>query len=1196
MKRFYLFAIYFLCCCLGFEQTIQAQSAEDETFSSLQTSGEQSAMIFQGTPVNLYTGIPSVSIPIYNFSHHSGLQLGVSLNYYAGGIRLNQTPGIAGLGWNLSVGGMVVRNLRGLPDDAAWFGYMNTPAIPVNYDSLAMKYYNDSLDAQQDVFQYSFNGHGGKFVINKRKEIIQIPQTKTRILYELSPTDTLISSFTIITEDGLKYYFKEKEECTLDGTIRNHRMSAKPFSSAWLLSYIVAPFTPDTIKFEYYVLDQKKKINSASHNQTRFISNAYSIDRVVDTVQQLILQKQLMNIYLPDHKRVNFTFEPNKTTDGRVPLLNSVRISDTVFRYGYQLQWMDDRKAILEGLRTYTDKGINKGYQFTYHTPVFPIDSIWNRNDHWGFYNGEPNSLDSIFPIIPGVHPTGCQRDPNIQAIASTLASVKDPAGGITYYDYENNDVYRPFDYAPQEKLINGKVTSYTPISISHVVSNVDTFTLSYAALRKVGNLTPMSVNSELNISILSADSATVLYSGTINLYDLYTNGSNRVFVNNLSSGTYILKAELGSNAAITAKNLFLKVRWNNESPILANSIISPGIRIRQISHFDPVTGKTDTLKTFIYRLPNGRSSGTLGVKPIYHHAFQENVINEALNDYNSVNGILINSNPVNELDFSDGSQVCYKRVEVIKGSLANNLGKEVTEFSSIEDYNEYVKATAFPYPPVFQKDWLFGLPKTIRIYNKWGRLVQETINEFQTQVVPLADSSNTSIKLGEVSRTYLDNVESSPIEVKLEGVRYTPFTGRADLLKTTEKMYYEDGSIQSKTNEIVYDTNYNVIKTISDYNQAKGQKLEKRMYYPYHYSISNGPVATLKNAGIFMPISSEEWITGSGEPRLLSLNVAALQQLPSGYIKPLASYALLSKKPLTVAEIGNFNPAELIRNSNYIREVSRITQYDANGNAVEVYDPETNLYNAVIMGYGNKIPIAKVAQSKLSDAGYTSFEHNSESSWSGVDSSGIRFESITGKQGYELSAGSLQKSGLNPTLTYIVSYWKKGSNAVVSVSGSISSEAQDEQQGWIYVMHQVANSSNVSISGSGIIDELRLYPVAASMTTQTYEPMYGITSTCDANNTIAYNVYDSLYRLVAVRDKDLHVIKKLEYPDFVQRRSSQVFSPFHIAWRIYDSQLQKYKAHCLAYLISEDGIVSEPTDDPNPDHCGQPRYSWLEY
>lgn len=86
-------------------------------------------------------------------------------------------------------------------------------------------------------------------------------------------------------------------------------------------------------------------------------------------------------------------------------------------------------------------------------------------------------------------------------------------------------------------------------------------------------------------------------------------------------------------------------------------------------------------------------------------------------------------------------------------------------------------------------------------------------------------------------------------------------------------------------------------------------------------------------------------------------------------------------------------------------------------------------------------------------------------------------------------------------------------------------------RNGWIYFEHVLPNDTyGISVAGSEIIDELRLHPEAAQMTTYTYEPLTGVTTKCDANNNIIYYEYDPLGRLVLIRDEERNIVKKVEY------------------------------------------------------------------
>jgi hypothetical protein len=82
----------------------------------------------------------------------------------------------------------------------------------------------------------------------------------------------------------------------------------------------------------------------------------------------------------------------------------------------------------------------------------------------------------------------------------------------------------------------------------------------------------------------------------------------------------------------------------------------------------------------------------------------------------------------------------------------------------------------------------------------------------------------------------------------------------------------------------------------------------------------------------------------------------------------------------------------------------------------------------------------------------------------------------------------------------------------------------------WTYYEHRVTGQTTVSIIGAGNIDELRLYPVNAQMTSYIYSPLVGVTSISDAKNRITYYEYDSFQRLLNIKDKNGSIIKNYSY------------------------------------------------------------------
>lgn len=88
-----------------------------EDIIQIPKSPEASAFAKYGnTPVSHFSGIPNISVPIGQLNGRD-ITIPIELTYDGSGIRVDQIASDVGLGWNLKVGGMIVRNVKGLPDD-----------------------------------------------------------------------------------------------------------------------------------------------------------------------------------------------------------------------------------------------------------------------------------------------------------------------------------------------------------------------------------------------------------------------------------------------------------------------------------------------------------------------------------------------------------------------------------------------------------------------------------------------------------------------------------------------------------------------------------------------------------------------------------------------------------------------------------------------------------------------------------------------------------------------------------------------------------------------------------------------------------------------------------------------------------------------------------------------------------------------
>ncbi len=177
-------------------------------------------------------------------------------------------------------------------------------------------------------------------------------------------------------------------------------------------------------------------------------------------------------------------------------------------------------------------------------------------------------------------------------------------------------------------------------------------------------------------------------------------------------------------------------------------------------------------------------------------------------------------------------------------------------------------------------------------------------------------------------------------------------------------------------------------------------------------------------------------------------------------------------------------------------------------------------------------LPLAVTDNAYFNDVAYSSFENSEKGNWTYSTGSVVSdATSPTGIKAYSISGG-ISKSSMTSTQKYILSYWIK-SGGSVSVSGgtqtnSISGRTLNGV--WTYKQITITGTSSISISGSGSIDEVRLHPALAQMNTYTYDAFMRIVTQCSPNNSISYYEYDSMNRLVDIKDQYGNVVKAFEY------------------------------------------------------------------
>ncbi|MEM6801924.1 MAG: hypothetical protein AAF696_11010 [Bacteroidota bacterium] len=466
MKNTISFVLCFAFCVFPFSVWAQVENPEQTqhllpqilppspTAASLGEYGE--------VPVGYYTGVPNISIPLYQAAGRQ-LSVPISLSYHASGIRVDQMASWVGLGWSLNAGGVISRTVHGFEDERSGTGYWsvgeNIPDIPSFYgwtptEQTSQLVSDGQWDMQADMYSYNFMGQSGKFVISHDGEVICLPHNNLKI--EFDPLEN--SEFTITDPNGIRYEFSNREETTyLSET------SGGAYTSAWYLTEVRSADGKDIINFSYTssVITQPVRMSETDY----YLAPGGTCDSKSPVYSTSI--NTVSSIYLSEIQTSRETIKFFSSND-RKDILNDHRLQrmevwrngqmmqETQFSTSYFTGGLGSTSPIYNGTagdfskRLRLDEVQTTGYDGTTSPPhVFNYDNSQLPKigsfgmDHWGYYNGE-NTNTTLLPqsIKPGgVIWPGADREPNPSfAKAGILTRITYPTGGYSEFEYEGHD------------------------------------------------------------------------------------------------------------------------------------------------------------------------------------------------------------------------------------------------------------------------------------------------------------------------------------------------------------------------------------------------------------------------------------------------------------------------------------------------------------------------------------------------------------------------------------------------------------------------------------------------------------------------------------------------------------------------------------------------------------------------------------
>ncbi len=283
MKKIQILLILILC---GLSQVYSQKGITP----AVPSSNAISLGVYGETPVSHFTGIPDISLPLFNLE---GTEVSVPLvlSYHAAGVRPEVHPGWTGLNWSLQAGGVITRTIKKQADEyngdrmqsyyelaknGFWGKHPGWKTYPVDGGNIPTseipnfhQYVLPNFDLEPDEFNFNFLGMSGKFYLTDNANFISSDGNKFKIIFQndfIQPfiknsnygyrtansfSDTFLK-FTIIDQQGNQYIFGGTEDAIEYSEDMNPVVKGKNFlATSWYLTQIISANQADIIDFKY---------------------------------------------------------------------------------------------------------------------------------------------------------------------------------------------------------------------------------------------------------------------------------------------------------------------------------------------------------------------------------------------------------------------------------------------------------------------------------------------------------------------------------------------------------------------------------------------------------------------------------------------------------------------------------------------------------------------------------------------------------------------------------------------------------------------------------------------------------------------------------------------------------------------------------------------------------------------------------
>jgi hypothetical protein len=1124
------FFIMFISCMLFVAVSSSGQYADQSVINAPvpPTPNAASLLKFVDFPISYFTGTAEISLPIYEIKG-KGLSLPISLTFSPNGLKVDEIASWVGYGWSLNATGLVGRTILDIPDE--WgHGYFSTearqyfradgsvlkdscshpPVDPNDYFNFFLNtsaFYNRTnralgqsangenyIDTEPDIFSFTTpSGVSGKFVMDLDKNIRMIPKKPVRI--DMFGTDINDKSFNISDENGIQYWFNTAKERVNSTTVCSNltgssRYGSDPISS-WFISSMSSIKTNEGISFSYLPEITTYSTSSASTSflisSTGVGAQGNDLDFTCNT-QNTVYGVRLSSIYF-NNLRVDFLADQAQRSDlqggHRLKQISVIQnVSDTlkkfIFYHSYSSTYLR-----LDSVVEYGTNGRRlPAHKFFYEEVQSQRGSF--DQDHWGYYNGAGNT--TLLPKYQVASPSiqinfkGANRETNTQmAKQGSLHTVIHPTGGYTKYEYESNTISSP------EILVFDRISHANLISPLEGGMHVDyqDFTLQESTYVEVVDIQSwMGPNGEI-----SAYCGAEIFGVGNSYHQGILDNSDGSFLL-IPPGDYRLKTYVATNFS-PVTDVYLSIRWQK---VLSNLINKPigGLRIKSIKKYNGLTGQPVLIRDLDYNYADGLSTARLFIDNYYWHdisfseAYPAGIFGNCTNLGAGATFRVLKSSSLIQPALIQGSPVGYSVVTEYQDSGVS--GKTVYTYHNNTDFN-----TLHLYPQVtnvmntYKQSFLVAKEeyngagvklKETRNYPKFGS-VQESHKIYGFQVVNTPITVCPSCDF--IFSDYYHLSQPMAIDSMVE-INYA--NGVA--LKRLTFYQYDLASIYGG------DSYFLLRRSIIKDSQNKTRVTENK--YAYDFRSVNPEMNKLYLINEQTPVmqtvrdnSNNVWNSRiTNYVNYKPINYFDLESTTSVNYSLLSSITNLTNPGNGFVEKANYN-------------------YSATGDLISI-NKKNDLTQAFVWDSSN--PILLIAEARNATPDQIFFNGFESLTNPNTILGGARTGNRALNAGiYNFAIDGLFAPAVTTNLKMSYWYWM---NSKWNFSG-------------------IVNFNNLISIGS-LLDDIRVFPSNAIMTTYTYDAGVGITSVTDHNNQTSFYKYDDLGRLKYILDAKQNVLKKIDY------------------------------------------------------------------